>query len=97
MNASRKLLMTARFAELMAVFLFAKTAGLIHEEVHPFHHHSESCDIFQALAHHASDEVYEPQVAFAKPAYQLEDTLVFPQQHFISYPAFWGRAPPRFS
>lgn len=89
--------MAARIAVLLALFLFAKTAGLIHAEVHPFHHHTQQCEIYQAMAHPASDDVYELEVALSKPEYVLRDSVVVPPFFLTAYPAFWGRAPPSLS
>jgi hypothetical protein len=88
--------MASRIALLLALFLFAKTAGLIHDEVHPFHHHTEECDIYQAMAHHTGDTVAELEVAISAPEYTLHDTVVVSQRTPSTYPAFWGRAPPSF-
>lgn len=86
--------MTSRIALLMAVFLLAKTAGLIHHEIHPFHHHSETCELFQAMAHPVSDEVYELEFPLFKPLYALHAAVAIAGVYTSTYPAFWGRAPP---
>lgn len=89
--------MASRIALLLALFLFAKTAGLIHDEVHPFHHHTEVCEIYQALAHPVSDDVYEVDLQLSKPVYALQASEAVSQVYTSTYPAFWGRAPPFLS
>lgn len=89
--------MASRIAVLLALFLFAKTAGLLHAEVHPFHHHTDQCEIYQAMAHPASDDVYELGVVLLSPEYALRDSVVVSQLFLTSYPDFWGRAPPSLS
>lgn len=81
-------------AGLVVVFLFAKTAALIHDEIHPFHHHTEQCDLFQAMAHHTADTVAEFHMPLAAPRYILNAR---PLHHCVlpaSPPFFWTRAPP---
>ncbi|WP_024852046.1 hypothetical protein [Hydrogenovibrio kuenenii] len=86
--------MMPRIVVLMAVFLFAKTAGMIHDTVHPFHQHTEVCEIYQALAHPVSDDVYELDLPLLKPVYALQASEAVSQVYTLTYPAFWGRAPP---
>lgn len=86
--------LTLRIVLLMMLFFFAKTAGLIHEEIHPFHHHTAECEVFQGMAHPVSDEVADLQLPQLSLEYDLwQQSLV---AHFLSpvYPHFWGRAPP---
>ncbi|BBN60594.1 DUF2607 family protein [Hydrogenovibrio marinus] len=89
--------MVSRIAVLLALFLFAKTAGLIHDEVHPFHHHTDQCEIYQAMAHPVSDDVYEVELHLFKPVYALQASEAVSQVYTTTYPAFWGRAPPFLS
>ena len=39
----------------LSLFLVAQTAVLLHAEIHPFHHHSETCLGFQLAQHHPID------------------------------------------
>ncbi len=32
------------------LFVLTQTAGLLHSEIHPFHEHTASCDLFDQLA-----------------------------------------------
>ena len=42
---------------VLALFLFAQTATLIHSEVHPFHQHGAECDIYQGVENQTLDSV----------------------------------------
>ena len=42
---------------VLALFLFAQTATLIHSEVHSFHQHEAECDIFQGVENQTLDSV----------------------------------------
>lgn len=40
---------------LATVLLFALTATLIHNEVHPFHEHTAQCDVFEGVQNQVTD------------------------------------------
>ena len=84
-------------AVLVTLFFFAKTAGLLHSEIHPFHHHTVECDLYQGMAHPVSDQVETLDLALPTPTYSHFDERVFPVYPALAYPPFWGRAPPVFS
>lgn len=37
-------------APFILLFVFAQTVGLTHAEIHPFHEHAASCDLFEQLS-----------------------------------------------
>ena len=76
------------------LFVFSQTAGLLHAEVHHFHEHDETCDIYESLAH-----PYDSQTPKAEhqAVFSAADLPLLAMQsgvyHFhISH--FFGRAPP---
>ena len=82
---------------LILLFVFSQTAGLMHAEVHAFHEHEASCDVFDHLAqplnHDASQQIAIREVPFATP-----NGLVFRsvcEVQCISH--FLSRAPPILS
>ena len=44
-----------RRLSLVLVLAFAQFSALIHSEVHPFHEHSQLCDIYTGVEHQSSD------------------------------------------
>lgn len=42
---------------VLALFLFAQTAALIHSEVHHFHEHEAECDIYLGVENQTLDSV----------------------------------------
>ncbi|WP_040727504.1 hypothetical protein [Thiomicrorhabdus sp. Kp2] len=81
-------------AALILLFVFTQAAGLIHAEIHPFHEHEASCDVFDNLAqpiNHDSNVSFEfVKVPFVIPT-GLALRSVFDAQYI---PHFMGRAPP---
>lgn len=78
----------------MAVFLLSQTEGIIHAEIHPFHQHEASCDVFDNLAQPYSPATYVSAVdlqQIASDAYLPELTRLFYKTHIDH---FYGRAPP---
>lgn len=54
-------------AGLIMLFLLSQTAGLLHAEIHPFHSHVGSCELFEQLAQPISTgQSYA--FSFVKPA-----------------------------
>lgn len=79
---------------LLGVFLFAQTAALIHAEIHPFHEHTEACNVFEGVEHQTS--------AFT-PVFELPPSPVYGDAWqapvIFSYVAafvavYFSRAPP---
>jgi hypothetical protein len=52
---------------LAGVLLLAQTIGLVHGQVHLFHQHTETCDLFEGLAHPAA-KLDSLHFSFVKPA-----------------------------
>ena len=79
---------------MLLSFLFVQTAGLLHAEVHHFHEHDESCDIyeemFKPVDHVAAVLHVEPAFVVVDLAQEIISGLRF--QNHIQH--FHGRAPP---
>jgi len=76
------------------LFVFAQTAALLHAEIHPFHEHSEECDVYEKLGQPTNSSA---QVVLEATTVWQSSTVVFskiqtPQMAFV--PVYWGRAPP---
>ena len=79
---------------VMVLFVTAQTEGLLHAEIHHFHEHEASCDIFDNLAQPFSSGVHVAHAELnfvASDAYLEEPIQVFNPPH-VSH--FLGRAPP---
>lgn len=63
----------------LSLFLVAQTAVLLHAEIHPFHHHSETCQGFELAQHNPADLPSLPLqvVAFKFPFQPLLIHFVF--------------------
>lgn len=79
---------------LILLFLFSQTAGLLHAEVHPFHEHEASCDVFDNLGQPLdSPAEFLPQIN--RPAPLIPQSIQVRSVFESLYtPSFWGRAPP---
>ncbi|MDX1352416.1 MAG: hypothetical protein R3254_05335 [Thiomicrorhabdus sp.] len=79
---------------LILLFVLSQTAGLLHAEIHPFHEHEASCDVFENLAQPLdqptlfSHKVDRPA---ADIPLAIELRSVF---EAVYQPHFFGRAPP---
>ena len=81
-------------SSLILLFVFSQTAGLLHAEIHPFHEHEASCDVFDNLGQPLdSASEYLPNIASPTPLIPQSVQLrsVFES---LYTPSFWGRAPP---
>jgi len=81
-------------AGLIFLFLLSQAAGLLHAEIHPFHKHTTSCELFEELAQPVSTgQSYI--FSFVKPVpiipinFALVSVFELP---FLAH--FFGRAPP---
>ncbi|WP_321325869.1 hypothetical protein [Thiomicrorhabdus sp.] len=79
---------------LILLFLSSQTAGLLHAEIHPFHKHTASCELFEQLAQPVdSGNTYT--FSFFKPSpiipYAFALVSVF-ETPFTAH--FFSRAPP---
>lgn len=79
---------------LMLLFVLSQTAGIVHAQIHQFHEHEESCDVFdnlgqpldKATSFSLSLAKSSPQIPFAIELRSVFDAV------YVSY--FFGRAPP---
>jgi len=81
---------------MLLSLLFVQTAGLLHAEVHHFHEHDESCDIYEEMFKPVDHVV---QVLHVEPSFVLIG-LVQETVSGLSFNShiqhFFGRAPPKF-
>ena len=83
-------------SSLILLFVLTQTAGLLHAEIHPFHEHTASCDVFENLAQPA-DNPNLVALNIAKPAPILPAGIQLRSVFEAVYqPHFFGRAPPLF-
>ncbi len=79
---------------LALLFVMAQTAGLLHAEIHPFHEHDASCDVFDKLAQpfdSATAAIETKQNFTICKASVIELTALYHKSHIDH---FYGRAPP---
>lgn len=81
----------------LALFLVAQTISVLHAGVHPFHEHTQLCDLVEKAADPRIDSPsFTPSWAkFSALSYQLPIYQFTPP--LAEYSAFQSRAPPRFS
>ncbi|MEA3404762.1 MAG: hypothetical protein U9R28_03365 [Pseudomonadota bacterium] len=74
--------------------MFSQTAGLLHAEIHPFHEHTEECDVYEQLAKPTSSS---GQIVFGATTVWQASLITVASVHeatlALSSP-FWARAPP---
>lgn len=77
------------------LFVFAQTAALLHAEIHPFHEHSEACDVYEKLAQPASGlaDIVSTVPTLWRPQTLPDPAAVDPSLVFA--PFFYSRAPPQ--
>jgi len=79
---------------LILLFVLSQTAGLIHAEIHPFHEHEASCDVFNNLAQ-PLDNPTPFSYNVTKPAPILQHNIAVRSVfHSVYKPTKFGRAPP---
>lgn len=78
----------------IALFVFSQTAGLLHAEVHHFHEHEESCDVYENLAHPYDSQT--PKVEHHAVFSQIGQQITGMQSGVYEFHTahFFGRAPP---
>ncbi|MPQ76384.1 hypothetical protein [Hydrogenovibrio sp. JE_KL2] len=79
---------------LVMLFVFSKTVGFIHGEVHPFHHHTEQCEIYQSLGHPIDDRVFTLDFLLFPPNFSFPVATAFLHVSISRLSGFLGRAPP---
>ena len=81
-------------APLLLLFVFTQTAGLLHAEIHPFHEHTASCDVFDNLAHPIDASVAKAPVVAKAPTFTPHSVLVTSAETIQAFRLFESRAPP---
>lgn len=80
---------------LLGVFTLAQTIGVVHAQVHLFHEHSETCDLFEGLAHPAA-KLDASMLPFVKPLpFALVAQAFFCVHQPRAFCLFTPRAPPQ--
>jgi hypothetical protein len=76
------------------LFVFSQTASLLHAEIHPFHEHTEECDVYEMLAQPTSSpaQVVLQTTTLWTASVVTVSAFKTPKRPFL--PAYWGRAPP---
>ncbi|WP_173274063.1 hypothetical protein [Thiosulfatimonas sediminis] len=81
----------------LALFLAAQTIALLHAEIHPFHEHTQLCDVLEKAA---DPRVDSPSFTVALSKFSMP-VDVQPVYRFVPplavYAAFQSRAPPSIS
>ncbi|MEA1989105.1 MAG: hypothetical protein U9N57_07865 [Pseudomonadota bacterium] len=79
---------------LSVLFVFSQTAGLLHAEIHPFHEHTEECDVYEQLAQPTSSapQVVTEAVTLWCASLITASAVIEPELTTSRF--FWGRAPP---
>jgi hypothetical protein len=79
---------------LILLFAVTQTAGLVHAEIHPFHEHTASCDLFDHLAQPIDDvATYTPNLLPPVHSRSKNDALISVAQS-VYQQSFQSRAPP---
>ncbi|BCN94260.1 hypothetical protein THMIRHAM_20450 [Thiomicrorhabdus immobilis] len=79
---------------LVLLFVLSQMAGLLHAEIHPFHQHEASCDVFENLAQ-PLDQPIAFSTAVEKPAPFIPSGIQLRSVFEAVYqPHVFGRAPP---
>lgn len=86
-----------RLLALSILFVVAQTAGLLHAEIHPFHEHSEECDVYEMLAKPVDHLSVDVAPNFTGLLHHTPIFTFYKAPSFAQLRAFDGRAPPLFS
>lgn len=79
---------------LSMMLVFAQLSSVIHSEIHPFHDHSEFCDVFYGVEHQSTDAVSDfAQSEHSVPSFFEPSYLVFALVSNLSV-VYFCRAPP---
>ena len=76
--------------------LFGQTAALIHSEIHPFHHHTEQCNVFVGVEHQATDLTPFFSLASQPPVYVEQAAEPLAWRAAYTPLVHLARAPPEF-
>ena len=79
---------------LSMVFVFSQTASLLHAQIHPFHEHTEECDVYEMLAQPTSSPAHVELAT--SPIWRVSNvfTLAVQTPRFSFSPVYSARAPP---
>lgn len=81
-------------APFILLFVLTQTAGLLHTEIHPFHEHTASCDLYEQLAQPINDlEPFAARLNAPRPLLSSNSTLVSVYDA-VYQPYAYSRAPP---
>lgn len=81
-------------APLILLFVFTQTASLWHAEIHPFHEHTASCDVFENLAQPIDDlEPFSAKLSTPQPT-RSSNSALFSVYFAVYHPYAYSRAPP---
>jgi hypothetical protein len=76
------------------LFVLTQTAGLLHSEIHPFHEHTASCDLFDKMAHPVDSSVAKMPVFAKAPAFTQHTDWITSAETIQPFRLFESRAPP---
>ncbi|WP_178862839.1 DUF2607 family protein [Thiomicrorhabdus cannonii] len=79
---------------LLALFVSAQTASLLHAEIHPFHHHTAECDLLEQIAQpvQAASDAVAPLVTQWRAHIAVTVAVAAPALAVVV--PYYGRAPP---
>ena len=79
---------------LVILFVAAQFAGLLHAEVHDYHEHEVSCDLFDNLIQPFSSTTYLPNIEQLYSVSYLAPVPLVSRAANLHINHFFGRAPP---
>lgn len=79
---------------LSALLVFVQFATVVHSEIHPFHEHSELCDVFYGVEHQSSDAPVALSYFLSKPIGFYWQVPLFISSVQQTETAYSSRAPP---
>jgi len=81
-------------ASFILLFVFTQMAGLVHAEIHAFHDHATSCDIFENLVQ-PIDKADNYSFSFLKTSFEHASNVELVSVYDAEYQGvFHSRAPP---
>lgn len=79
---------------MVTLFVLSQTAGVVHAQIHLFHEHEASCDVFDNLGQ-PLDKAENFSLHLAKPSPQIPFAIELRSVFDATYVShFFGRAPP---
>lgn len=81
-------------APFILLFVLTQTVGLWHTEIHPFHEHTASCDLFEHLAQPIDDlDSFTVKLSAPQPLVS-SNSLLSSVYDAVYQPYAYSRAPP---